>query len=257
MKKVLILIALLTVSIGNITSAVTWDVNMDMDASANDPNGIWTYGYAEFDDPNDSNTVVYKGLLEDAGPSGGTNALWWWNPPGVISQPHLWVGPLVGVPEGMHGMKGGMTSLGYEAPCLIRWTAPASLSAPNIAISSSFVPNNGGTVEIIIVKSLAGDPSQQTFLLDQKDVTPSSGVEFSTTCDIAAGDTIDFMVSSQGDTLDGDWTATSITISEGELTCVTYLPMDFNEDCYVNLEDFAIFAQSWLDCNDQSNPGCQ
>ena len=67
MKKVLILIALLTVSIGNITSAVTWDVNMDMDASANDPNGIWTYGYAEFDDPNDSNTVVYKGLLEDAG----------------------------------------------------------------------------------------------------------------------------------------------------------------------------------------------
>jgi hypothetical protein len=33
--------------------------------------------------------------------------------------------------------------------------------------------------------------------------------------------------------------------------------MDFNEDCYVNLEDFAEFAQDWLRCNDPGNASCE
>ncbi len=32
---------------------------------------------------------------------------------------------------------------------------------------------------------------------------------------------------------------------------------DFNQDCYVNLEDFAQFAQNWLRCNDPANAGCE
>ena len=32
------------------------------------------------------------------------------------------------------------------------------------------------------------------------------------------------------------------------------LDMDFNEDCYVDFKDLAIFAQSWLDCNDPESP---
>ncbi len=35
-----------------------------------------------------------------------------------------------------------------------------------------------------------------------------------------------------------------------------YLFMDFNKDCYVNLEDFAQFATDWLKCNDPANAGC-
>jgi hypothetical protein len=35
-----------------------------------------------------------------------------------------------------------------------------------------------------------------------------------------------------------------------------YLFMDFNQDCYVNLEDFAQFAQDWLKCNDPANANC-
>ncbi len=31
---------------------------------------------------------------------------------------------------------------------------------------------------------------------------------------------------------------------------------DANEDCHVNLEDFAIFAANWLQCNDPLNPNC-
>ena len=34
----------------------------------------------------------------------------------------------------------------------------------------------------------------------------------------------------------------------------TFLPIDLNEDCYVNLEDFAEFAKDWLKCNDPANP---
>jgi hypothetical protein len=35
-----------------------------------------------------------------------------------------------------------------------------------------------------------------------------------------------------------------------------YEELDFNEDCYVNLGDYALFAQSWLTCNDPLNPNC-
>lgn len=31
--------------------------------------------------------------------------------------------------------------------------------------------------------------------------------------------------------------------------CITFPTMDFNEDCKVDIKDFAIFCGSWLDCN--------
>ncbi|OQA00914.1 MAG: hypothetical protein BWY71_00570 [Planctomycetes bacterium ADurb.Bin412] len=36
-----------------------------------------------------------------------------------------------------------------------------------------------------------------------------------------------------------------------------YAPEDFNQDCYVNLEDFAQFAGAWLTCNEPRNPVCE
>jgi hypothetical protein len=38
---------------------------------------------------------------------------------------------------------------------------------------------------------------------------------------------------------------------------LTYLPGDINGDCYVDFADFAEMAESWLKCNDVSNPQCQ
>ena len=35
-----------------------------------------------------------------------------------------------------------------------------------------------------------------------------------------------------------------------------YLDYDYNEDCYVNLGDFAVFAQAWLQCTDPAEPSC-
>jgi hypothetical protein len=33
-------------------------------------------------------------------------------------------------------------------------------------------------------------------------------------------------------------------------------PMDFNNDCYVNFKDFAIFSVDWLNCGNPYDPNC-
>jgi len=38
---------------------------------------------------------------------------------------------------------------------------------------------------------------------------------------------------------------------------IAYLDLDYNHDCYINLEDFAVFAQNWLRCNDPANLSCE
>jgi len=35
-----------------------------------------------------------------------------------------------------------------------------------------------------------------------------------------------------------------------------YLPRDFDQDCYITLPDFAVFAADWMKCNDPQNPAC-
>ena len=52
--------------------------------------------------------------------------------------------------------------------------------------------------------------------------------------------------------------------SEGETwtfntadNCVSYMPGDINEDCYVNFADVEEMVANWLKCNDVSNPQCQ
>jgi len=39
--------------------------------------------------------------------------------------------------------------------------------------------------------------------------------------------------------------------------CDDWLTMDFNNDCFVDLADFGIFAQQWLKCAELNDPNCQ
>ncbi len=51
----------------------------------------------------------------------------------------------------------------------------------------------------------------------------------------------------------------TIVVEDGEFTCTEagqFYPTDFNKDCYVNLEDYALFAQKWLACSDPENAEC-
>lgn len=275
MKKVVMLIALLSVSLCVITSAAVWNLNTDMNATTNEPNGIWTYGYA-LGDPNnpDPNAIpTYEDLMVPYEPAPG---IWIKIFPDGAYAPHIWFGTGgVGVPADWHGVKPGAKKFGpaedapYEqAPGVFRWTAPAALAAPTdiyMAVSM-YPPGANSQVEVYIVKSVAGDPAQRTVLLDQKDVTLANPLTFAGSTHVAAGDTIDFMVGPQElpplppteFSYQMDWTAVSIAIYDYQpVVCQAQLPMDFNWDCYVNLEDFALFAQSWLACNDQSNPICE
>ncbi len=53
----------------------------------------------------------------------------------------------------------------------------------------------------------------------------------------------------------------TLTLEDAVLVCSDVpadqmFAMDFNKDCYVDLEDFARFAQEWLRCIDPANPVC-
>ena len=50
----------------------------------------------------------------------------------------------------------------------------------------------------------------------------------------------------------------SVLIYENDMGCGEwgYAEMDFNQDCYVDLSDFCIFASKWLTCTDPSSEDC-
>jgi len=56
-------------------------------------------------------------------------------------------------------------------------------------------------------------------------------------------------VSTDGNYNGIDIASVDVSVADDELTCGDwgYLPSDLNRDCYVNLVDFAIFAQQWLE----------
>jgi len=45
------------------------------------------------------------------------------------------------------------------------------------------------------------------------------------------------------------WELTSTNVTPQPFCKVRYLRMDFNDDCKVDFRDFALFIQSWLECN--------
>ncbi len=95
-----------------------------------------------------------------------------------------------------------------------------------------------------------------TVIWDQYVETP---VSYSSVLSMAAGEKLYFANASQGvgvpSMVDAQIAAEKIV-----LTCAIqgeYLPGDVNKDCYVDLADFAQFAQDWLKCNDPQLVGCE
>ena len=63
---------------------------------------------------------------------------------------------------------------------------------------------------------------------------------------------------SPGDSyFDGHRTIVTVGITDNECGSGSGYPgMDFNDDCYVNFEDFADFAIDWMDCTVPGDPAC-
>jgi len=51
----------------------------------------------------------------------------------------------------------------------------------------------------------------------------------------------------------------TLTVEEASFTCAEmdpYYAMDFNHDCYVDLQDLARLSQDWLKCNIPGDADC-
>jgi hypothetical protein len=68
-------------------------------------------------------------------------------------------------------------------------------------------------------------------------------------------DDIRYQSAEQGGELEE--TVIYFNVQDNECGAWGYNPMDFNQDCAVNLVDFAHFCVQWLACTDPQDPGCQ
>jgi hypothetical protein len=83
-----------------------------------------------------------------------------------------------------------------------------------------------------------------------------------TASDGAAGDVFGYSVSISGDyAIVGAYGDDDKGSNSGSayifVPCAGWLTADLNGDCFVDFEDFSIFANQWLKCGDTTNPNCQ
>lgn len=212
-----------------------WDVSRQF--STVNPGAYWAYGWGSgLDDFNLLDTFM---ITAEGNPM--------WYPAGMepAQFPQMWKNLKLmawGVPYN--------TLSAHTSPTLsakARWT---SVIEDVVACAGSFGAGDSGAVDLFIVK----DGSQ--VLLEAYGVT--GNLPFDVRMAVVPGTTIDFVVA-PGVNYYSDNTPLNIQITRSELRCQdleTHLPTDLNQDCYINLEDFALFAQDWLKCNDPLDPAC-
>jgi hypothetical protein len=153
---------------------------------------------------------------------------------------------------------------GHPAPAsdvysnfVIRWTSPIEAF---VGIQGRFGAGVNNTVDCWIHKTMVPeDPNSEETLFEALDAAGTTDAPFGLVANVQVGTTIDFVVG-PGSTFGGQDTPMYIRIGESIAPqcedISTYLPMDFNQDCYVDLQDFATFANEWLKCNHPSDPSC-
>lgn len=108
----------------------------------------------------------------------------------------------------------------------------------------------GGAVKFLTFTSANGNTPQTVTVtaVDDLDVEGNEGTS------------IVYTVSSTDSAFDDGWMTprtTAVTVLDNECGPWGYNVMDFNQNCYVDLGDFAIFVVEWLKCTDPSGTGCE
>ena len=96
-------------------------------------------------------------------------------------------------------------------------------------------------------------PGTNTKILDKQDansvaISPDSHQDYYWRVDCYDPNTPGPEIKSEGDKT---WTFNTAD------NCLSYMPGDIHEDCYVNFADVEEMAANWLECNDGSNLQCQ
>lgn len=155
---------------------------------------------------------------------------------------------------------------GHTAPAgqayqnwVVRWTSPIDAF---VGVIGRFGQGASGSIDCWIYKIHPGqDPAAGEVLYEALGAEVGNvDSNFGLVTDVEAGTTIDFVVG-PGPDFGGEDTPLYVQIGESlSPQCEDigiYLPMDFNKDCYVDLQDFATFAASWLDCNHPADLSCE
>jgi len=147
--------------------------------------------------------------------------------------------------------------LGYPGPVLNAWvtyqaTARVTPESGFYDVTVSFIGT--GYVNPSIQSTNVYVVKSGTHVLWQGQINDYVTPAGTTLTNIAftTGDYLDFI---SGNNNTGE-SRTSLTAQLVRKGCTTQLPADLNWDCYINLEDFALFAAGWLDCNDPQNEAC-
>jgi hypothetical protein len=249
----------------------TWDLYKDMNFTDN-PNGAWSYGLGtlqadvSLSTPDTSTLMLFNKIWDlsnsDVNDVGISVKKWGYDFVPLLgadyadalivkhtteddlhpiggSDPTLWRG----VPKGQCGLMPGWPDRNY--PVVARWTSPI---AGLIRVHGLFAT--------CIWNQQAGRwiKHNSTVIYSQPSANAGEAFDFKNVT-VAVGDTIDF-IASQGVGTYNDQIAVVATIDSGCARQAVYLAGDLNQDCYVNFKDFAVFAQSWMTCNDVQNSAC-
>ncbi len=152
--------------------ATTWDITADFSISNGNPNGAWSYGWANVDF---SSFTLY---------TNSGNVLWGYRPAwyGWLGDKTPYVFKNTG--DTANGVTSGWISIhpgSGEEPSIARWTAPAGVTGV-VRILGEFLPGNSGSMDVDIRKN-----NSEIWKAEDSGTFDLNTV-------VAPGDTIDFAV---------------------------------------------------------------
>lgn len=146
-------------------------------------------------------------------------------------------------------------------------------TAPDVAHIDTLMPTQELVAEVPTIITAIYDPNDvgnkksMYFNLKLVGTSPGAGVGYSAgaiatvgVLDVGRqffkGDIAEILVYDSVDAQQKMDVEDYLTDKYGVVPCTVFNDMDFNRDCYVDLEDFGEFAQQWLKCTDPTNEAC-
>jgi hypothetical protein len=219
---------------------ILWDSSADFSTTQN-PSGAWSYGWgAGLNDFTAYDKTYYH--------SGQRSTYWYYHTNGYTSGPFLWKNEIFWV----YGIPPGKISQFPSNSLLskLRWTSPLD---GFVSVTGTIGKGSSAAGDLWIVK----DGTEELYYREETNIDESVDLSLNNAVSVNIGTTIDF-VHGAGDSFSLEYKSFDIKIGAGKWVCdgTGSFAMDDNQDCLINLEDFAAFTNQWMNCNDPANSSC-